>query len=307
MSANMKAPFPYFGSKSSVAHHVWAALGNVRHYIEPFCGTCAVLLARPDYDPKQHVETVNDADGHIANVWRSLKLSPDKVAEWADWPVNHADLMARKAEIIRNEDRLLQSLVADPMWHDPILAAYYIWASSCWIGSGLTRPSNQIPRICNAGTGINAKHNGLLPWFEALSARLRKVRVVCGDWTRVCGGNWQDSMGTVGIFFDPPYGAAATRDPNIYGKDSLSVADDVRAWCLERGQKKSYRIVLAGYYEEHQALQDQSWTVLRWKAQGGYGNQGNGQAKANRHREALFFSPHCLRGLPLLENGGNHE
>jgi hypothetical protein len=29
---------------------------------------------------------------------------------------------------------------------------------------------------------------GLLAWMQALSERLRMVRVCCGDWTRVCGG-----------------------------------------------------------------------------------------------------------------------
>ena len=41
------------------------------------------------------------------------------------------------------------------------------------------------------------------------------------------------------------------------------------------------------------------WTVKRWKAQGGYANvrqdvDDETQGAANRHREALFFSPHCL-------------
>ena len=44
--ADMKAPFPYFGGKTAVAPVVWAALGQPKHYIEPFFGSGAVLLAR---------------------------------------------------------------------------------------------------------------------------------------------------------------------------------------------------------------------------------------------------------------------
>jgi hypothetical protein len=43
----MKAPFPWYGGKSRVAPEVWAALGDVQYYVEPFAGSLAVLLARP--------------------------------------------------------------------------------------------------------------------------------------------------------------------------------------------------------------------------------------------------------------------
>lgn len=48
MTEALIAPFPYFGGKSKVADIVWQALGQPRHYIEPFFGSGAVLLARPD-------------------------------------------------------------------------------------------------------------------------------------------------------------------------------------------------------------------------------------------------------------------
>jgi len=311
----LKAPFPYFGGKATMAHLVWELLGHVRHYIEPFCGSCAVLLARPNYDPSQHTETVNDADGHIANVWRSLQFSPDETARWCDWPVNHADLIARKASINSKTDVLLENLCKDPKWHDPECAGYYIWAASCWIGTGMTRPG-AIPHLSHDGMGVHAKGQrshlsdadmgvdapynvAIYDWFRALSERLRNVRIVCGDWKRVCCGDWQDSQwSTVGIFFDPPYSDVANRDPGIYGVDSESVAHDVRDWCLERGGRPSYRICLAGYYEEHESLLSAGWSVHLWRTSGGYANTARSgevtQGQKNRHKEALFFSPHCV-------------
>lgn len=318
----MKAPFPYFGGKLSVASVVWKALGQPRHYIEPFFGSGAVLLNRPNYDPKNHVETVCDKDGFVSNVWRSLKFSPDKTAEWADWPVNHADLSARKRALIANEGRLLENLIIDDEWHDPKMAGYWIWAASCWIGSGMTR-LGQIPHICQvphlskAGMGIHAigqrphlsggysmskgvhkptAQGHVYQCFDQLSERLRYVRVVCGDWTRVCGGNWQDNIGDCGIFFDPPYSDKAERKKDLYQQDDLNVAYDVRKWCMERGDRKSYRIVLAGYFDEHKELLDCGWSHYQWKTQGGYSKVSNNKTngKANRHKECLFFSPHCL-------------
>ena len=322
--SELRAPFPYFGGKRRIAASVWAALGEPKHYIEPFFGSGAVLLARPDYQQGVHVETVVDKDGYVANVWRALQSDPDAVAKVCDWPVNHADLSARKRRLLAEGDALLQRLIVDESYYDTTLAGYWIWAASCWIGSGLMK-LGQIPHVGHGGQGVHAL--GQIPhlsdggegvhrlgqraeltqesevqapynitiysWFRALSERLRYVRVVCGDWTRVCGGNWQDGMGTVGIFFDPPYGVT-DRTQQIYEVDSQTVAGEVARWALERGVKPSYRIVLAGYYEEHEWLLEHGWRVQRWKGHGGYGNLGNGQGKRNRERETLFFSPYCL-------------
>ena len=319
------APFPYFGGKKAVASIVWQALGDVKHFMEPFFGSGAVLLNRPAYDPTRHIETINDADAHVANVWRALQFDPDGVARWCDWPVNHVDLSSRKRALNAKLEYVKSNMIADDGWFDAKLAGYWIWAASCWIGHGLVRP-NQIPHLTGAGMGVHKlsqiphlgnqgmgvhklsqrprlgdtgrgvqdPHNpNIYKWFRELSERLRHVRVVCGDWKRICGGNWQNNMGTVGMFFDPPYGRKATRDSGLYSVDSLDVADEVCEWCLNRGSKKSHRIVLAGYFEEHESLLNHGWSAHKWKAQGGYSNRGKGKNK-NRFREALFFSPHCL-------------
>lgn len=295
-----KAPFPYFGGKMTVAKKVWAALGHPAHYLEPFFGSGAVLLARQVWGIR-YTETVNDANGHICNVWRSIKFSPEETAHWCDWPVNHADLMARKKMLNAATGDLLKRLVKNDKWHNSVLAGYWIWAASCWIGHGLISPG-AIPNLGSKGKGVHArgKQHGVYDWFEQLAARLRYVRVVCGDWSRICGGDWQDSnWPTVGIFFDPPYGHAATRGSNLYAVDSLDVADAVRGWCLQRGSRSNYRIVLAGYYEEHASLLEHGWRCERWSAGGGYGkiarNGAESRGQKNRHREALFFSPHCCK------------
>lgn len=354
----LTAPFPYFGGKRSIAPLVWRALGEPKHYIEPFFGSGAVLLARPDYVQGKHIETVCDKDGLLANVWRALQFEPDAVAKWCDWPVNHKDLNDRRKFLLENKASLMSEMTSD-VSYDTKMAGYWVYCASCWIGSGLTCP-NAIPNIGNGGQGVHGlgqiphlrdggkgvhklgkrphintggkgvHKTGQIPhlsdggmgvynlsirperdesldvrdpynmniyaWFRQLSERLRYIRVVCGDWGRVCGGDWQDNMGPVGIFFDPPYSDVAGRDPDLYAEESQSVAHDVREWCLARGDRPSYRIVLAGYYEEHESLLAHGWTVKRWKTQGGYGGLGKGKGMENRHREALFMSPHCLTG-----------
>jgi len=152
----------------------------------------------------------------------------------------------------------------------------------------------KLPHISGGGEGISGSYNeNLYSWFRELSERLRYVRVVCGDWTRVCGGDWQDRLGVVGIFFDPPYSHDVGRCNELYHvEDDVSAA--VRAWCIGRQDRPTHRIVLAGYDTEHAELEGRGWRVIEWRARGGYANLGNGDGKPNRHRERLWLSPHCV-------------
>ena len=61
------------------------------------CWSFAVLLGRPHdmSNGTRRAETVNDADGFLANFWRALAHDPEAVAHWCDWPVNEVDLFAR--------------------------------------------------------------------------------------------------------------------------------------------------------------------------------------------------------------------
>jgi site-specific DNA-adenine methylase len=79
--APLKAPYPWFGGKSRIAHLVWERFGDVVNYIEPFYGSGAVLLSRP-HAPR--IETVNDIDCYVANFVRAVQAEPETVARYAN-------------------------------------------------------------------------------------------------------------------------------------------------------------------------------------------------------------------------------
>lgn len=125
-------------------------------------------------------------------------------------------------------------------------------------------------------------------WFGLLSARLSRVRVACGDWQRILGPSVTEKHGVTAVLLDPPYSRG---DHAIeYSADS-DVAAAVAAWALENGQNSQLRIALCGYSGEHDM---QGWDCVEWKAQGGYGSQGEGRGRENAERERIWFSPHCL-------------
>jgi site-specific DNA-adenine methylase len=69
----LKSPFPYIGGKSRIANEVWQRFGITDNYVEPFLGSAAMLLARPDdHEWWARTETANDADGMVSNFWRSV-------------------------------------------------------------------------------------------------------------------------------------------------------------------------------------------------------------------------------------------
>ena len=77
LAGTLAAPFPYFGGKSLACATVWAALGDVQNYVEPFAGSAAMLLGAPS---GKRVETINDADGFVANFWRAVAADAEAVA-----------------------------------------------------------------------------------------------------------------------------------------------------------------------------------------------------------------------------------
>lgn len=323
---SLRAPFPWFGGKRMIAAEVWRRLGNVASYVEPFFGSGAVLLARPDdHAWWDRIETVNDADGFVGNFWRAVRADPAAVAHHADWPVSECDLHARHAWLLGQRESIVSRLEGDPEWCDARVAGWWVWGICAWIGSGwcagvgpwvvvdgeLVRTERndgvrrKLPHLGSAGQGINRKrpHLGdsgqghaaawsarLAETMGALADRLRQVRVCCGDWSRVCGETPTVKLGTCGVFFDPPY-ATAERNANLYAVDG-DVAADARRWAIERGNDPRYRIALCGYRGEHDMPAE--WTAVTWKARGGYGSQGNGRGRANAGREVVWFSPHCL-------------
>lgn len=146
--------------------------------------------------------------------------------------------------------------------------------------------------------GIHAEsRGGVLDYLLALSERLRRVRVCCGDWKRILGPSPTVHIGTTAVFLDPPYSGKAGRRKEIYAEDCLEVAHACRVWAIEHGDDRRLRIALCGYEGEHDM--PASWTCVAWKAVGGYGSQGSGAGRANAERERIWFSPHCLKHGPV--------
>ena len=139
LAGTLAAPFPYFGGKALASSTVWEAFGTVDNYVEPFAGSAAMLLGAPE---GKRVETLNDLDGFVANFWRAVSRDAEAVAEYADWPTNENDLLARHSWLVRERESLIDKLHADPEWYDAKAAGWWCitLCASWWHRYGFFNP-----------------------------------------------------------------------------------------------------------------------------------------------------------------------
>jgi DNA adenine methylase len=279
-----------------VVSPVWERLGaDVKVYLEPFCGSAAMLLGRPASPPLR--EVLNDINGFVCNFYRALRYDPKGLLEYMEWPTCELDQRARNKFLIDASSRIVEACSGDPEYYDLKVAGWWCWGQCTWLGDGWanasTRDVRQVPRLPHtAATGpsgvlIALEYEKRLEWLTALSARLRYVTITCGQWIRILGtttGNFT-AKGTVGVFMDPPY-----PDGDIdYTDSDEGVHADVQKWCIERGNDPWMRIALCGY-EEHEIMADHGWTAYHWNA-----ISGGSLSSRDGSREVIWFSPHCIQ------------
>ena len=117
-----------------MAEIIWKTFGDIDMYIEPFCGSLAVLLASSKNEHR--VETVNDADHFIVNFWRAIKNNPEETASWTNNLNTEADLFSRHIWLVNEGKQIISRCEGDPDFYSPKVAGWWVWGICNWIGSG---------------------------------------------------------------------------------------------------------------------------------------------------------------------------
>jgi DNA adenine methylase len=237
----IKALLPWYGSKRRLATAISRQLGPHVSYWEPFCGSLAVLLAKP-LSAHEHV---NDLHGDLINLARVLQNEDLAVS-----------LYARLSQTLCHEDLFAECrdwwLVRGQAAEAPDLERAYRYFVVSWMGrngvSGTER-QNHSYSVCwkkqgaSRATRFHAAVRSIPAWHE----RLRRVVVLRRDGLTLLE-KIEDRKG-VAIYVDPPYlmsTRAQTGGGGFYEHD-LADTDHLRlAEVLGRFRRAR---VLVSYYE----------------------------------------------------------
>ena len=187
--------------------------------------------------------------------------------------------------------------------------------------------SPQIPQLASAGCGIHRPSQNvedgaelnimdrpgtrpdLYLYMRSICDRLRSVRIVCGDWSRVCKPSVTTFHGITAILLDPPYSSerAAGKNRQIFAQDDVNVAHKVRTWSIENGSNPNLRIALCGHGHEHTILEDLGWVPVKLKGTSGYSHGFTSEAGKLAKSETIWFSPNCVKMPEDLEWLDNHK
>jgi len=214
-AAKIKAIAPWFGGKRTMAPVIVDELGPHTQYFEPFCGSMAVLFAKP---PAQK-ETVNDRHAELVNLGRVL----------ADRPAAE-QLYERLGRVLFSDAVLWQageelskpwdgpaSVVSEAMTER---AYWYVIAS--WQGrngtAGTARIEHRLAvRWSRSGGSPTVRWRNAvesIPWWHE---RLRDVVILCRDALTII--DRQEDCRQTAIYVDPPY-ASESRGFLKNGKSS---------------------------------------------------------------------------------------
>ena len=309
---------PFFGSGAVLLANPAPCLETVNDMDTYLANFWRALQSDPDAVAFHADWPVNEADLSARHQWlvnqgefrERMKTDPDyfdpKIAGWWVWGqsawIGGGWCEVRDTGVHRRRPHLSHAGRGVHRQRPHLNAGMGVHRQLPHLSDADTGVHRRRPNLRLAGTGINADRAGdIYAYMCALAARLRYVRVCCGDWSRVLGEAPTFCNGLTGVFLDPPYSDQANREEAIYAVEDLRVAHDVAAWARQNGENPLLRIALCGYEGEHDMAP--SWECVSWKAQGGYAlNSDNNQGRLNKYRERIWFSPACLKADLFWQN-----
>lgn len=222
----MKPPIIYAGAKVTLASRIAALFPPHGHYVEPFCGSLAVLLAKPPSD----METVNDLDGALMSFWRVLRDRPEELAR-ACMLTPHSLVEFRDAEDVDSTA-------------DDLERARRLWVRLTQGRAGRLKQTGWRHYVDPAGSthGMPDYLTGYVNRMAAAAERLHRVSLECRPALEVIA--WYGRSPGVLLYVDPPY-LDSTRASNAYRHEMGADAEHRDLAAALRSCEAS--VVLSGY------------------------------------------------------------
>lgn len=246
-------PFMYFGGKTLLASRIVDVLPPHGHYVEPFCGSLAVLLAKPE----STYETVNDIDGDLVTFWRVLRERTE-------------DLLRVCA--LTPHSRTEQAASYEPTT-DELEVARRVWVQLTQGRAGIRRSTGWRHYVRPVGTAAMPVYlDGYLGRMLPAAERLRRVSLECRPALDLIE-RYGCEEGVL-LYVDPPY-LGQTRSSGSYLHEMSSPDEHTALADALHACKAS--VVLSGYPSPLYDDLFGDWSRLEFATMTGQG--GSNQAR----------------------------
>jgi DNA adenine methylase len=219
----LKPPFAYYGGKTTLAPQIADLLPAHEHYVEPFAGSLAVLLAKKP----SRAETVNDLDGDLVTFWRVLRDQPEALERACALTPHSRDEFERSADLGASDD---------------LERARRVWVRLTQSRSLSMKPSGW--KFVKDSTARMPQTKFLASFSARLgpaAERLRGVSLESRDALDVIRDYGSES--TACLYVDPPY-LGSTRASNYRVE---MTADDAHVALADALNECKASVVLSGY------------------------------------------------------------
>jgi DNA adenine methylase len=246
--------FPWYGGKSLHLKHILPLLdiSGVRHYIEPFAGSAAVLLNRPS----SPIETLNDIDGEIVNFFRVLRMQEaDFLKALTLTPYSRAEFEAclvvpKDLELLERARRFyVRTICARGGSPRPTLGQ--------WMGAPM---STYRGRVRGVRRDVHARISQWFGHIESLPEIVTRLLFVEFENRDAIDVIKKYDAPDVLYYVDPPYFPRDRVAPKMYyyeaGAEYHERLSDTLRGCAGR-------VAISGYAGEYDRLYS-GWRVVRW-------------------------------------------
>jgi DNA adenine methylase len=218
-------PFAYYGGKTRLADRIVGLFPPHAHYVEPFAGSLAVLMAkRPS-----KMETVNDLDGDLMNFWRVLREQPAELVR-----------VCALTPHSRAEFREAYNLAGNP----DLERARRVWCRLSQSRTGTLRNTGWRFYVDPAGSscGMPGYLDGYVGRMSAAAERLHRVSLECRPGIELIRA--YGAQADVLLYVDPPY-LGSTRASSGYRREMRGEVEHKEL--LDALNDCSAGVVLSGY------------------------------------------------------------
>jgi DNA adenine methylase len=265
-------PFTYYGGKQTLADRIVECLPPHRHYVEPFAGSLAVLLAKAPAP----FETVNDLDGDLMTFWRVLR--------------DHGEELARVCALTPHSRAEYEAARRLPDDLDDLERARRVWIHLTQGRGGRMISSSWRHYIdpADRSTSMAGYLRGYVERMRAAAERIALVSLECRPALEVI--EKYGARDGVTLYVDPPYLGSTRAHSNRYAIEMRGDSDHEQLAAALNSCRAA--VVLSGYPS---ALYDQLYAGWRRvDIPTTTGNGGDDRARTeclwiNRQQEPTLF------------------